>query len=310
MALSIAGAKREIQMITSKWIAHLGLVMISMTLTQWSRSSDGATLSSSQRGAAPTHLEVDAEHWPVALLPLARTAIGLVAKRGESAYLTQIDIQLPDVNESRPLTSVAYTFYNPKTGGRLSVLYANSDVSLSPEEMKMARQAGVADVMKRAQEAAMEPQLTEMPVVKQRDAPQPLPGAQMGLREAYALARSNGLIRADHISLSVSTKDPKAPLVLWTFQGEHARRDSQSIHIDALTGQFVDEDRINDLSRAERNARLQKAFEALQALARPNSTGGLGPEQTQTNCPNGYQGGLGSCHRLGNWQDSVQPLPQ
>ena len=297
-------------MTTSKWIAHLGLVVIAMYLTQCSRSSGEAALSSSQRGAAPTRLEVDAEHWPVALLPLARTTIGLVAKRGESAYLTQIDIQLPEVNEPRPLTSVDYTFYNPKTGGRLSVTYANSDLSLSPEEMKMARQAGVADVMKRAQEAAMEPQFTEMPAVKQRDAPQPLPGAQMSLRDAYALARSNGLIHADHIRLSVSTKDPKTPLVLWTFQGEHTRQDSQSIHIDALTGQFVDEDRINDLSRAERNARLQKALEALQSLARPDSAGGLGPEQTQINCPNGYQGGMGLCHRLGNWQDSVQPSPQ
>ena len=99
----------------------------------------------------------------------------------------------------------------------------------------------------------------------------PSPGAQIGLRAAYALARRNGLTRADHVSLSLSTKDPKAPLVLWTFQGKHTQQDSQAIHIDALTGALVDEDRMNDLTRAERDTQLQKGLEALQSLFRPRS---------------------------------------
>ena len=74
-------------MTTSKWIAHLALVMIAMYLTQCSRSSGEAALSSSQRGAAPTRLEVDAEHWPVALLPLARTTIFARVARGPACKL-------------------------------------------------------------------------------------------------------------------------------------------------------------------------------------------------------------------------------
>ena len=81
----------------------------------------------------------------MAVLDLARTTIALVAKRGEPAYLTQIDIQLRGVNASRPLIGVDYTFYYPKTRKRLSVTNVNTDVSMSPEQMKMAQQAGVAD---------------------------------------------------------------------------------------------------------------------------------------------------------------------
>ena len=87
------------------------------------------------------------------------------------------------------------------------------------------------------------------------------------------------------------------------------QQESQGIHIDALTGAFVDEDRINDLSRTERNAQLQKGLKALQLLARPHNAGGLGPAQLPVEtCPNGYQWGMGLCHPLGgNWSDTVQP---
>ncbi len=274
----------------SKLFRYPILALIAMCLIHCSKSPDGQAIAASGSGSAPpARLEVDTEHWPVDVLGLARTTIKLVQQRGGTAFLTQIDIQLPQVNVNPPLTSVDYTFYYPKTHKRLSVTYVNTDVSMPPEQMKMAEQAGVAGVMKRVQEAVLMPQFTEMPAAKERNPPMPLPGAQISLRDAYALAHRSGLTHADHINLSVSTKDPKTPLVLWNFQGEHTQQDSQGIHIDALTGALVDEDRINDLSRAERNAQLQKALEALQALARSRSTGGLGSGQLpNAKCTTGY----------------------
>ncbi|MEO8466409.1 MAG: hypothetical protein ABI640_13785 [Gammaproteobacteria bacterium] len=271
----------------AKLVHNSTLAVMAIGLVHCSKGPEvhGSAMSPS---SATLRLQVDSEHWPVDVLDLARTTITLVQQRGEPAYLTQIDIQLPQANESRPLTGVNYTFFRPKTRERLSVSYVNTDVSLSADEMRMAQQAGVADVMKRAQAATLMPQFTEMGNVEEKSTPMPVPGAQISLRDAYALARRNGLTHPDHVSLSVSTKDPNAPLVLWNFRGEHTQEDSQGIHIDALTGELVDEDRINDLSRAERQAQLQKALEALQSLARPLSAGGLGAGQTLVVCPAGY----------------------
>ena len=298
-------------MLQAKLIHNSILAVLAMVLLACSKGPEGQASAASRSGPAPVRLEVDAEHWPVDVLGLARTTIELVQQRGEPGYLAQIDIQLPQKNESTPLTAVDYTFYFPRTRKRLSVSYVNTDVSMSAEQMKMAQQAGVAEVMKRAQEAVSKPQFTEITSVERSVARMPLPGAQISLRDAYARARRHGLTHADHVSLAVSTKDPDAPLVLWNFQGDHTQEDSQAIHIDALTGELVDEDRINDLSRAERNAKLQKALEALQSLARSSSADGLGsPGPAEVVCPSGYiHYGIGhDCFPLSNQMDPA-PIP-
>ena len=277
-------------MLHVRLIRNAALALMATCLVHCSKMPDVHAGAAGPSGAA--RLEVDSEHWPVDVLSLARTTIPLARQRGEPTYLTQIDIQLPQPNESAPLTGVNYTFFFPKTRQIMVVSYVNTDVSLPPDQIKMAQQAGVADIMKRAQDAVSKPTFTAITKLEGKSTPLPLPGARIGLRDAYAFARRNGLTHADHVSLSVSTKDPDAPLVLWNFQGEHTLKDSQGIHIDALTGALVDEDRVNDLSRAERNAQLQQALEALKSLARQregsSGSGGLGPEQAIVVCPPGY----------------------
>jgi hypothetical protein len=292
----------------AKSFHNAALAVLMVLLCACSGDTQGQASARDPSDPATARLKVDAEHWPVDVMDLARKTIKLVQQRGEPGYLTQIDIQLPQKNEGTPLTAVFYTFYLPATHKGLRVSYANTDVSMPAEQMKMAQQAGVADVMRRAQEAVLMPKFEETVIAKGSAAPAPLPGAQITLRDAYALARRHGLTQADHVNLSVSTRNLKAPLVLWNFRGNHTREDSQGIHIDALTGELVDEDRINDLSRAERAAQLQKALQALQSLAQPNSPGGLGSEQTLVNCPTGYvHYGVGrDCYPVSN---QVDPAP-
>jgi hypothetical protein len=206
---------------------------------------------------------VDAERWPTRVLELAQTTIHLVEQRGEPSYLTEIDIQLPDVNPPA-VTSVTYQFYLPKARKGLAVTWANTDISIAAEQMEAAREAGVADIMKASVEATFAPQFTELPPPRYDFVPTPLFGTQVGLRDAYELARRAGLKRAHTVELKVGTKDPTVPLLIWTFRGDHTLVDSKAVNINALTGELIDEDRINATTRAERDAQ----FAADQALIR------------------------------------------
>lgn len=261
-----------------KLIRSLTLAIVAISLSSCSKGPGGQAHATTGSGAAAGTLQVDAQRWPIGLLDLTKSAANLAQARGGPVFLTQIDIDLPDAHP--PVTSVDYTFYAPQTRKRLSVTYLNTDVSLPPDQMKMAQQAGVADVMKRSQEAVLLPQVGELPAASGHLTPIPLRGARIELRDAYALARRSGLVRAEHVSLSMSTKDPASPVLLWNFQGEHTREDSQGIHIDALTGALVDEDRINDISGAGRNAQLEKGFDALKSLLKARGGGQTSPRLT------------------------------
>jgi hypothetical protein len=211
-------------------------------------------------------LEVDADHWPVNTLELAQTAIALVQERGEPAYLMGIAIQLPHDNQP-PVTSVTYQFYLPQARKRLDVNYANFDgtnLLPPPDQMEAARQAGVAEVFEAAAAAAVAPKLIEQRPPNHGYVPTPLLGVQVGLRDAYALARRGGLTRAIGVELKVSDKDPQLPILIWTFKGEHTQADAKAIHVNALTGALVDEDNINATTRAERDA----AYAADMAMIR------------------------------------------
>jgi hypothetical protein len=232
----------------------------------------------------------------------------MVEKRGEPAYLTKIDINLPEIN-AKALTDVSFTFYFPRTRKQLSVGYVNTDLSISTEQMEMARRARVADVMIKAQDAALAPQFSERAPPEHVFVPTPLLSSRIGLREAYQVARQGGLIRADHIDLKMNTKNPNAPLLIWSFTGTYTgRSDAQAIHVDALTGALIDEDRINTLTRAERNEQLQGALTALKTLvSRSSSSAGSasgygGPGTTTTD--NGSQacGNRFGTMRYGNCQ--------
>jgi len=232
----------------------------------------GAASCSSKGGALP-RLAVDAERWPVGVLELAQTTIHLVEKRGEPSYLTEIDIQLPDVNPPA-ITAVTYQFYLPKARKGLAVTWANTDISISAEQMEAARRAGVADIMNASVEATFAPQFTELAPPSHGFVPTPLFGTQVGLRDAYELARRAGLKRADAIELKVGTKDPAVPLLIWTFRGEHTLVDSKAVHINALTGGLIDEDRINAITRAERDAQFAADQELIRAFFSRRSGGG------------------------------------
>ena len=224
--------------------------------------------------ASAPRLEVDADHWPLHVLELAQTAIELVKARGEPGYLTEIDIQLPDVNPPA-VTAVTYQFYLPKARKGLWVSFANfNGVSLlpPPDQMEAARQAGVADVFEAAAAAAVAPTFTERPPPNYGYVPTPLLGVQVGLRDAHELARRGGLSRATGIKLKVSTKDPKLPLLIWTFDGPHTQADAKAVHVNALTGALVDEDNINATTRAERDA----AYAADMAMIRAYFSGRRG----------------------------------
>jgi hypothetical protein len=134
----------------------------------------------------------------------------------------------------------------------------------SAEQMEAARAAGVADIMEASVEATFAPQFTELPPPRYDFVPTPLFGTQVGLRDAYELARRAGLKRAHTVELKVGTKDPTVPLLIWTFRGDHTLVDSKAVNINALTGELIDEDRINATTRAERDAQ----FAADQALIR------------------------------------------
>ena len=229
--------------------------------------------------AAPT-LEVDSDHWPTHVLELAQTTIALVQQRGEPAYLTEIDIQLPGVNQP-PVTSVTYQFYQPKLAKLLGVNYANFEgVSLlpPPDQMEAARKAGVAEVFEAAAAAAVAPKFIDLGSPNSGYVPTPLLGVQIGLRDAYELARRGGLTSAYGIKLKVSDKDPKLPLLIWTFQGEHTQADAKAIHVNALTGALVDEDNINATTRAERDAQYAADMAMIRAyFAHRSGRGGVAP---------------------------------
>ena len=217
--------------------------------------------------AAP-QLEVDADRWPSNTLELAQTAIAMVKQRGESAYLTEIDIQLPNVNPP-PVTSVTYRFYLPEVRKRLDVIFANfNGTSLlpPPDQMEAARRAGVAGVFEAAAAAALAPTIIEQPPPSSDFIPTPLLGVQVSLRDANKLARRGGLTRATGIKLKVSDKDPKLPLNIWTFEGPHTQIDAKAIHVNALTGALVDEDNINATTRAERDARYAADMAMIRAF--------------------------------------------
>jgi hypothetical protein len=215
-------------------------------------------------GAGSPRLEVDDQRWPVGVLELAQTTIHLVAKRGEPAYLTEIDVQLPDAGTPAPVTAVTYLFYLPKARKELGVTWANTDITIAADQLEAMRRAGVADMMKASIEATFAPQFIERPPPRHGFVPTPLFGAQVGMRDAYQLARRAGLTRAHTIELKVGTKDPTVPLLIWTFRGDHTLADSKAVNIDALTGALIDEDRINATTRAERDAQ----FAADQAMIR------------------------------------------
>jgi hypothetical protein len=86
------------------------------------------------------------------------------------------------------------------------------------------------------------------------------------MNEAYQLARRAGLTRAHGIRLHVSVKDPKLPLLLWTFAGQHTQKDAKEIHVNALTGALVDEDDINATTRAERDAQYAADMAMIRAF--------------------------------------------
>jgi hypothetical protein len=237
----------------------------------------------SESGTASTpQLEVDADRWPLHVLELAQTAIELVKQRGEPAYLTEIDIQLPDVNPPA-VTSVTYQFYMPNTGKRLDVNFANfNGMSFlpPPDQMEAARKAGVADVFEAAAAAATAPTFIEQRPPGSGFIPTPLLGVQVGLRDAYELARSAGLTRAHGVKLKVSTKDPALPLIIWSFAGQHTQADAQAIHVNALTGALVDEDNINATTRAERDAAYAADMAMIRAFfAARSGRGGLSPPE-------------------------------
>lgn len=211
-------------------------------------------------------LEVDADRWPSNTLELAQTAIALVKQRSKSAYLTEIDIQLPDVNPPA-VTSVIYRFYLPELRKRLDVNFANfngTNLLPPPDQMEAARRAGVAGVFEAA--AAVAPTIIEQPPHKSAFIPTPLLGVRVSLRDAYTLALRGGLTRATGIKLKVSDKDPKLPLNIWTFEGPHTQIDAKAIHVNALTGALVDEDNINATTRAERDARYAADMAMIRAF--------------------------------------------
>ncbi len=234
----------------------------------------GTVVVSGAANQEAPRLEVDAQHWPLRIFELAETAKQIVGKGNEPNYLTRIHINLPNVNPPI-VTSVFYEFYFPKTQKRMSVGYANTDVSLPADQMEAARRAGVEDMMKASIEASFAPQISELPPTDFKNILTPLLSKPIDLPEAYQLARRAGLTRAVSIDLETNTKDPKAPVMMWTFHGQHTLADSKAVHIDALNGTLIDEDNINATTRAERDAENAKYLAILRSLVHPrtNSSG-------------------------------------
>lgn len=261
---------------------HLSLQIIALVtisaLIGFAVASGAAGRDSSPR------LEVDAQHWPLQVLELGQRTTQMVSKPNEPAYLTRIHINLPDVNPP-VVTSVHYDFYFPKTQKRISVGYANTDVSMPADQMEAARRAGVADIMKAAQEATFAPQTSALPPTNDGLAPTPLLSKPIALQDAYQLARRAGLTRAESIDLETNTKDPKTPVMMWTFHGQHTLADSKAIHIDALNGALIDEDQINATTRAERDAEYARYLATLRSLVHPRANGG---GSGATFCTSGY----------------------
>lgn len=230
------------------------------------------TKGATGRDATP-RLEVDGQHWPLRVLELAQTAKEMVSKPNEPALMTRIHINLPNVNP--PLTtSVHYEFYIPARQRRVSVGFANTDVALPADQMEAARRAGVADAMQASIDAAFAPQISELPPVNNALLLTPLVSKPIALEDAYQLARRVGLKRAESIDLETNTKDPKAPVMMWTFNGPHTLADSKAIHIDALNGALIDEDQINATTRAERDAEYAEYLKLLRSLVHPPARGG------------------------------------
>lgn len=206
------------------------------------------------------------------------------SKPNAPAYLSRIHINLPDVNPP-VITSVHYEYYFPETQKRISVGYANTDVSLPPDQMEAARCTGVADIMKAAQDATFAPQTSALPPTNDGLAPTPLISKPIALQDAYQLARRAGLTRADSIDLETNTKDPKTPVMMWTFHGQHTLTDSKAIHIDALSRAVIDEDQINATTRAERDAEYARYLATLRSLVHPQVNGG---GNSSNYCTGGY----------------------
>ena len=238
-------------------------------------------------------LEVDGQHWPLRVFELAQTASQMVSKPNAPATLTKIHINLPDVNPP-VTTSVHYEFYIPASKKRLSVGYANTDVSLPADQMEAARRAGVADVMQASMDAAFAPQISELPPTNGGIPLTPLLSQPMALQDAYQRARQAGLTRAVAIDLETNIKDPQAPVMMWTFHGQHTLADSKAVHIDALNGALIDEDQINATTRAERDAEYAQYLKLLRSLVHPPARGG---SNGSNYCTGGYvwDSGFGYC---------------
>ena len=263
-------SSRIVQALRGIPMSRLGVCGLAIMLSLCTTSCSGKEGSD----AVPPRLEVDAEHWPLHVLALAQTTIHLVEKRGEPGYLTEIDVQLPQVNPP-VVTAVHYHFYLPKSRKLLAVSYANFDVSIPPQQMEDAKRAGVADMMQASIDAAFLPQFSELEPPRYDRVPTPLFATQIGLRDAYELARRAGLKHADSITLKVGTKDPTVPLLMWTFNGEHTLADSKAVHINALTGALIDEDLITDITRAERDAQFAADMALIRAyFSRGRRNGG------------------------------------
>ena len=130
------------------------------------------------------------------------------------------------------MTAVTYLFYLPKARKGLAVTWANTDITIPADQLEAMRRAGVADMMQASIDATFAPQFNERPPPSHGFVPTPLFGVQVGMRDAYELARRAGLTRAHSIELKVGTKDPTVPLLIWTFRGDHTLVDSKAVNID------------------------------------------------------------------------------
>lgn len=253
----------------------------------------------------PPRLEVDAQHWPLRVFELAQTANHLVSKPNAPATLTKIHINLPGVNPPAT-TSVHYEFYISASKKRVSVGFANTDVSLPADQMEAARRAGVADVMQASMDAAFAPQISELRPENNALYLTPLLSKPIALQDAYQRARKVGLTRAETIDLEMNVKDPKAPVMMWTFHGQHTLADSKAVHIDALNGALIDEDQINATTRAERDAEYAQYLKLLRSLVHPPARGG---SNGSNYCTGGYvwDSGFGYCRPVYSSDPPLMP---
>ena len=229
---------------------------------------------------AAVRLKLRADGLPDDLREIDAAAMALARREDRDAVLFDVVVR-PRSNDPGKTASVIYSYYLPGSRRQVAVSFVNMLVALPPDQVEAARRAGVLAMMQKSIDDANLPKVTEIAGRRGSPAPERLPPASVGFREAHTVALRAGLRRFDAAQLKASARDPAKRFAVWAFAGDFPGNDkSRAIYVDALSGRPVPEREVyaatfeDDKRRS--GAELAAALDALRRSAGRGGGGGGG----------------------------------